>query len=157
MADFVRVAPVRDIPAGTAKRIDHAGRKIAVFNVAGAFYAIDDTCPHRGGPLSEGTVSDTTVTCPWHGAVFCLATGRVQQGPAETGVRCYAVRASGDAVELDVAGAPEGAVPVRRRARSVKNYLAVGAVAVLAVAVWVAHGAVRAGLYLRDRFKRPGR
>jgi nitrite reductase/ring-hydroxylating ferredoxin subunit len=43
------------------------GQKIALFNVEGTFYAVGDTCTHRGGPLSEGSVAGTTVTCPWHG------------------------------------------------------------------------------------------
>ena len=67
---FTKVATVEEIPPGTARQFTVNGRKLALFNVGGAVYAIDDTCTHRGGPLSEGLVAGTKVTCPWHGAVF---------------------------------------------------------------------------------------
>src|SRR2546428_3328347 len=79
MAEFFRfrVADASELAPGQAKCVEVAGKKIALFNLDGSFYAIDDTCTHRGGPLSEGEVSGEEVTCPWHGAVYNIKTGEV--------------------------------------------------------------------------------
>src|SRR5437764_11356286 len=77
MAQFVKVASTADLAPGEAKCVEAAGKKIALFNLEGTFFAIDDTCTHRGGPLSEGEVSGEEVTCPWHGAVYNIKTGEV--------------------------------------------------------------------------------
>ena len=68
MAQFIKVAHTADLASGSAKCVEVAGKKIALFNLQGSFYAIDDTCPHRGGPLCEGEVAGEEVTCPWHAA-----------------------------------------------------------------------------------------
>lgn len=73
-----RISKISEIPSGGMRVFDMDGRRIAVFNTEGTFHAIDDTCPHQGGPLSEGSVDDGCVTCPWHGAIFELATGKEQ-------------------------------------------------------------------------------
>jgi len=77
MSEFVKVANTSDLPAGQSMIIEVGGRSIALFNVSGQFYALDNTCMHRGGPLGEGFVDpyNLTVQCPWHGWVYCLATG----------------------------------------------------------------------------------
>src|SRR5207245_179427 len=62
------------------------GLSIALFNVEGSFYAIDNTCTHRGGPLGEGELKGDTVACPWHGAHFNVKTGAVTVPPARAGV-----------------------------------------------------------------------
>src|SRR3989442_2152911 len=77
MAEFARVAAAAEVPPGQAKMVEAGRKKIALFNVGGAYYAIDDTCPHRGGPLSQGPVEGGTVTCPWHGSKFEIKTGAV--------------------------------------------------------------------------------
>jgi len=82
MSEFIKVARTGEIAAGEGKAVEVGGKKIAVFNVEGRFYAIDDTCTHRGGPLSEGMVEDAKVTCPWHGAIFDLSSGKVLGAPA---------------------------------------------------------------------------
>ena len=64
---FTKAATIQDVPPGMGKQVSVNGKLIALFNANGAFYAVDDTCPHRGGPLSEGEVQGTEVTCPWHG------------------------------------------------------------------------------------------
>lgn len=56
MGGFTKIAETKDLQPGAAKLIEVAGRKIALFNVDGKFYALDDTCTHRGGPLSEGSI-----------------------------------------------------------------------------------------------------
>ena len=63
------------MPPGQAAIFTVEGQRIALFNVEGTYYAIGDTCTHRFGPLSEGDVQGTKVTCPWHGADFDLKTG----------------------------------------------------------------------------------
>jgi nitrite reductase/ring-hydroxylating ferredoxin subunit len=92
MADLVKVARAGEIAPGEAKAVETGGKKIAIFNIEGTFYAIDDTCTHRGGPLSEGMVVGTEVTCPWHGAIFDVTSGGVLSPPAPKDVTKYAVR-----------------------------------------------------------------
>jgi 3-phenylpropionate/trans-cinnamate dioxygenase ferredoxin component len=77
MSEFIKVATTADLPAGRAVVVEISGRTIAVFNVNGALYALDNTCMHRGGPLSEGFVdqNNLTVQCPWHGWIYSLASG----------------------------------------------------------------------------------
>ena len=62
------------------------------FNVEGTFYAIDNTCTHRGGPLGEGKLNGESVTCPWHGANFNVLTGAATHKPARTGIRSFMVK-----------------------------------------------------------------
>ena len=98
---FTKAATVADIPAGKGKCVTVNGRKVALFNVNGTFYAIDDTCTHRGGPLSEGDLDGTEVTCPWHGARFNIQTGANMSPPAPTGVASYKVQVVGSEVQVD--------------------------------------------------------
>lgn len=75
MANLIKIAGVEDLLPGQAGAFTVEGRRIALFNVEGTYYAIGDSCTHRGGPLSEGDAQGTKVTCPWHGADFDLKTG----------------------------------------------------------------------------------
>ena len=102
MAGFVKVAKPQDVALGSGKRVEVGGKKIAIFNVDGKYYAIDDTCTHRGGPLSEGGLDGKEVTCPWHGAVFDVTTGEVLGPPAPKPVSRYDVRISGNDIEVKV-------------------------------------------------------
>jgi nitrite reductase (NADH) small subunit/3-phenylpropionate/trans-cinnamate dioxygenase ferredoxin subunit len=99
---FTTVATVQDVPPGKSKLVSVGSRKMALFNVNGTFYAIDDTCPHRGGPLSEGELEGNVVTCPWHGAQFDVTTGRNLSPPARSDVASYPVQLSGNDVQVDV-------------------------------------------------------
>ena len=102
MAEFVTVAKTSEISQGQAKAVEVKGAPVAIFNVGGTYYAIEDTCSHVGGPLSEGTVEGTTVNCPWHGAQFDLASGKVLMPPAASGVKSYKVRVEGSEIKLEV-------------------------------------------------------
>ena len=103
MARFVSVGTRADFEAsGTSKLVEVEGRRIALFNVGGTYYAIDDVCPHRGGPLSEGSLSGDEVSCPWHGSRFNVKTGAVTAAPAEQGVKSFPVRVTGDDVEVEI-------------------------------------------------------
>ncbi len=102
MGEFVKVAGAGEIAPGAGKAVDVGGRRIALFNIDGTFHAIDDTCTHRGGPLSEGTVVGAEVTCPWHGAVFDVTSGAVLGAPAPRDVACYDVRVTGEDIEVEL-------------------------------------------------------
>jgi nitrite reductase/ring-hydroxylating ferredoxin subunit len=102
MAEFVKVARADEISSGQGKLVEVGGKRIALFNVGGSFYAIDDMCTHRGGPLSEGVLSGLEVTCPWHGAAFNVTTGECTRFPATQAVARYQVRLTGDSVEVEV-------------------------------------------------------
>ncbi len=100
MADFTKVASLADLPPGKSACVVFASEKVALFNVGGTVYAVSETCTHRGGPLSQGEVEGTSVTCPWHGASFDLQTGAALGPPAPQGVRRFQVRVQGSDILL---------------------------------------------------------
>ena len=102
MSRFVEIARTDEIAPGEAKMVEVEGRKIALFNLEGSYWAIDDTCPHRGGPLSEGEVEREVVTCPWHGSEFNIETGEVLIPPASVGVKSYKVQVEGSIIMIEV-------------------------------------------------------
>ena len=102
MAEFIKAAERSQVASGTGMCVVVNGKKIALFNLDGTFHAIDDTCTHRGGPLSEGELDGDQVVCPWHGAAFNLKTGKPAGPPAPGPVGCYKVRVQGDTVEIEV-------------------------------------------------------
>lgn len=102
MSTFVKVAMTHELAPGQGKLIEVDDKRIALFHVGDRYFAIDDMCPHRGGPLSEGDLEGETVVCPWHGAIFDLATGAVSRFPAAVGVTTYAVRVQGEQIEIAV-------------------------------------------------------
>ena len=82
MAELTKVANASEIPAGSGKVVEVGGKTLAVFNCDGTFYAIDNTCIHQGGPLGEGSLSGTTVTCPWHAWEYDVTSGQCRLDPA---------------------------------------------------------------------------
>ena len=102
MGEFVKVAKTSEIDDQCAKCIEVGDHTIALFNIGGEFYAIDDLCPHEDGPLSEGFVEGYEVECPWHAASFNLKTGAHSGPPAESDVKTYPVRVDGDDIEVEV-------------------------------------------------------
>lgn len=102
MAQFIKVATTDELGDQQGKLVEVEGQKIALFRVDGAFYALSDTCTHRGGPLSEGELEGAEVTCPLHGAKFDIRTGAVLGPPAQQGVKSYPVRVTGADIEIDV-------------------------------------------------------
>ena len=102
MGKYVKVAAVGEIKPGEGRKVEIEGKPIALFNLGGTFFAIGDTCPHRGGPLSEGTIEGNEVECPWHGAHFDITTGEVLSPPAGKGVPFYPVRVTGSAIEVEI-------------------------------------------------------
>jgi 3-phenylpropionate/trans-cinnamate dioxygenase ferredoxin subunit len=101
MPKFVAVARLEQLPPGRSLAVEVGGTTVALFNVAGRLYALEDTCTHSGGPLSEGEVEGSCVVCPWHGAQFELATGRSCSDMAGRDLRSFAVRERDGAIEVD--------------------------------------------------------
>ena len=101
MANPTKVAETSDIEPGQGKVVEAEGKALALFNCDGRFYAIDNTCIHRGGPLGEGELAGTVVTCPWHGWQWDVTTGANAMNPAMR-VGCYRVTVEGSSVLVDL-------------------------------------------------------
>lgn len=101
MADFVKVASTSDIPAGEGRCFELKDHQVAIFNVDGIFYALENVCPHQGGPLGEGELDGKTVTCPWHAWDFDVTTGENSEDPDEK-QETFEVKVDGDDVLVAV-------------------------------------------------------
>ncbi|MFN3477365.1 MAG: Rieske (2Fe-2S) protein [Candidatus Methylomirabilales bacterium] len=101
MGRLTKVARVGDFPPGEGMVIEIDGKEIALFNVEGVFYALENICPHRGGPLGEGFLEGAVVTCPWHGWKFDATTGRSPVNP-RVGVRSYPVKVEGEDILVEL-------------------------------------------------------
>ncbi len=97
---FFKAANVTDVKSDTPLCVELQGKKIALFNIMGKMYAIDNTCSHAGGPLCEGKLDGSVVECPWHGSKFEVTTGEVKAGPARTPQATYEVRVVDNSVEV---------------------------------------------------------
>ena len=97
---FLRTAKKDEILAGTIREFQVNGKTIALANVDGTFYAVNNTCLHRGGPLGQGELEDKVVTCPWHGWQYDVTTGKVTMNPS-VGVDTYAVEVRGEDIFVD--------------------------------------------------------
>jgi 3-phenylpropionate/trans-cinnamate dioxygenase ferredoxin subunit len=100
---FVAVAKVSDIPQGHVRVVTLKGRRYAVCNAGGRFYAVDDTCTHDDGPLGEGTLEGHAIVCPRHGAKFDIRTGEVLQMPAAFPIQAYETRVSDGQIMIKAA------------------------------------------------------
>ncbi|WP_050416386.1 non-heme iron oxygenase ferredoxin subunit [Azoarcus sp. CIB] len=106
MADWVDVAKVDDFTDGTVRVVVlEDGREVAVFNVGGRYYAIEDRCSHEEEALSWGVVEGDEVICPRHGARFSLVTGAALTPPACEPVVTFAVRVEAGVVQVAAASA----------------------------------------------------
>ncbi len=101
MGNFVKVTAVSEVPAGQGKVVEVQGKQIALFNVNGKFCAIDNICVHRGGPLGEGDLDGTVVTCPWHGWQYDVTTGVSPVNPAAK-VQSFPCKAEGNDILVEV-------------------------------------------------------
>lgn len=100
---WLDIGALDDIPRQGARVVKTAAGCVAVFRTAAdEVFAIDDTCPHKGGPLSEGIVHGTSVTCPLHSWVFSLETG-MAQGADEGEVATYPLKVEAGRLMLDTA------------------------------------------------------
>jgi nitrite reductase (NADH) small subunit len=103
MSEFIKVAKTSDLASGQGMVVEVEGRAIALFNVNGEYFALDNICPHRGGPIGEGYVDchNQTVQCPWHGWTFSLASG-VSPVNAIAKVEKFDVQVEGDEVRISL-------------------------------------------------------
>jgi len=101
VAEFVKVARAGDIPPGSGITVEVGDKPIALFNCDGAFYAIDDSCPHQGGPLGEGEVEGSIVACPWHEWRYDVRTG-VNVDDDTCKVATYPVKIDGDDLLIEL-------------------------------------------------------
>jgi nitrite reductase (NADH) small subunit len=90
MSRRILVGKAADFQAGEGKVVEADGKDLALFNVDGAYYALDNACSHRGGPLGEGDLEGTTVVCPWHAWRWDVTTGANVNNPAIK-MSCYPV------------------------------------------------------------------
>ncbi len=102
-AEGVRLGRAADVPVGTGRVFEAAGRTLAVFNVNGTFYAIDNECSHRGGPLGEGDLDGQVVVCPWHAWRWDVSTGANINNPAVK-VACYPITERDGALFVAISG-----------------------------------------------------
>jgi nitrite reductase/ring-hydroxylating ferredoxin subunit len=98
---FVRTVKLSEVPPGTVRELQVEGKAIAMANVDGRVYAINNTCLHRGGPLGQGLLEGKVLTCPWHGWQFDATNGRALQNPAAA-VDCYPTEVRGGDVFVDL-------------------------------------------------------
>ena len=108
MPEWIPVAAVAECPPGRSVERIVAGRVVALANVDGLFHAIDGLCPHQGGPLGTGTLCGTTLTCPWHGWQFDVATGR-HRFSATVHQRVYPTREQDGKVFIGIDDEPSAA------------------------------------------------
>jgi nitrite reductase (NADH) small subunit len=101
MPRFVKMATVQEIPPGGAKELEYEGRVYALFNLDGEIVAIDGICPHQGGPLADGHLEGSMVTCPWHGWQFDVRSGKTPLGP-KVKQAVYEVKVEGQDVFVSV-------------------------------------------------------
>ncbi len=92
---FEKVAETGDLSPGEMKSVPLGEEELLLANIDGHFYAIGNSCTHRGGTLSEGDLDGEQVQCPLHGSIFNVTTGEVVGPPAQQGLQAYEVRLSG--------------------------------------------------------------
>lgn len=101
MAENVTVAKTDELPPGQGMVAEVAGKEIALFNVGGTVYALDNTCVHRGGPLGEGDLDGEVVSCPWHNWEYNVTTGACLTNPAAC-VATFPVVVDGNAITVEL-------------------------------------------------------
>ncbi len=101
MPDWTPLAKVSDCPPGTGLELVAGDRIVALFNVAGQFFALDGVCPHQGGPLGKGLLAGCVLTCPWHGWQFDVRTG-VSLLNARIAQERFALRVEGEQILIEL-------------------------------------------------------
>jgi len=99
---FYEVIDASELPPGERLYLQLDDKQVIVFNVGGNYFAIDDECTHDNGPLGDGELNDHQVTCPRHGAIFDIRTGKVLALPAVKDVDTYPVRVMDGKIEIGV-------------------------------------------------------
>jgi NAD(P)H-dependent nitrite reductase small subunit len=104
LAEFIDIGEVHDLPAGRARTVTVGDRKIALYHTATGFFASDNQCPHRGGPLGEGDIIGEEIICPWHLWGFEIATGECT-GNIQVSIVTHEVKIEGDRILVRLAPA----------------------------------------------------
>ena len=102
MGDFTRVATTNDIPPGEMMIVEVDGVEVAIANVDGEYFAFNNSCTHRGGPLGEGILTGDVVECPFHAGQFNVRTGQVVAQPPVDPVQTYPVQIEGEEIRVAV-------------------------------------------------------
>jgi 3-phenylpropionate/trans-cinnamate dioxygenase ferredoxin subunit len=100
VSDWVTVCHVADLPPGAHRVVEVDGAQVAVFNLEGELYAIEDVCTHDGGILTGGPIEGNQIVCPRHGARFCIKTGEALTPPAFEPTATFPVRVENDEVKV---------------------------------------------------------
>lgn len=100
MADWIDVAAVEELTPGTHRLVEVDGAVVAVFNLDGAYHAIEDVCTHDGGTLTGGAIDGEQIVCPRHGARFSIKTGAVLAPPAYEPIHTFPVRVHAGRVQV---------------------------------------------------------
>ncbi len=95
--NFIPVGNIKDVPDGTSRVVKVEGKTIALFNVAGKIFAINNICPHEGGPLAKGKLKGFVIGCPWHDLQFDVRSGFGTDGGGYC-VASYDVRIQDDEI-----------------------------------------------------------
>jgi len=102
MSHWLDVAAADELPPGAKKLIESEAGPIAVFNVDGEFFAIEDLCSHDGGDLASGRCDGDQIICPRHGARFCIRTGKALTRPAYEDIETFPVQVEAGVVQVDI-------------------------------------------------------
>lgn len=108
LSKFVPVARIDELPPNARKTVMVGNYEVALFNVEGNLYAVENTCPHQGGPLVEGWVAGGCVTCPWHGWTFALSNGKMTLGDYAT-IETFDVHVEGATISVSSEPRPSSA------------------------------------------------
>lgn len=104
MSEWVDVVDQNAMADGEHVTVDVDGVEVAVFKIAGQFYAIEDVCTHDGAEIASGELDGDEIVCPRHGARFCVKTGEVKGPPAYENIACFAVRIENGRVQVQEGG-----------------------------------------------------
>jgi len=96
---IVPVAKLAEVSPGNCRSVQADGIGVAICNVNGTIYAVDNTCPHAGGPLGEGSLDGELIACPWHGWRYNVRTGERPENP-EIAVSCFPVHLEDDVIHV---------------------------------------------------------
>ncbi|HET6372505.1 MAG TPA: non-heme iron oxygenase ferredoxin subunit [Candidatus Polarisedimenticolia bacterium] len=97
----MKAAKAADLKPGSVMTVEVGGKSLALCNADGRYFALDNTCLHRGGPIGEGFLDGNIVTCPWHGWQYDVTNGQATMNPALR-LACYATKVEGDDVLIEV-------------------------------------------------------
>ncbi len=100
MSDWIDICKTCELPPGQHRVIDLDGTDVAVFNLDGEYYAIEDVCTHDGAEIASGELEGDEIICPRHGARFCIKTGEVLSPPAYEDLHVFPVRVVADVIQV---------------------------------------------------------